>query len=394
MAVQYIDQINLDGKNVLIRVDYNVPMDKEQNITDDTRIKATLDTINYCLDRSCRVILVSHLGRPKGQVVPEMSLKPVAVKLSSILGKEVKFIDTPPGEALQDEVKQMKQGDIVLLENIRFHPGEKKDDEDLGKSLASLCDVYINDAFATAHRGHASNHAITKYVDTCAAGFLLKNEIEYFKQAMEKPEKPFGAIIGGAKVSTKIDALKNIITKVDFVIIGGGMAFTFLKALGKQTGTSLMEDEFIDTAKEILDEAKKSNVEVLLPTDVLTAHEFNNDSEPYTVSVDEIAEDMMGLDIGPESIDFFNKKIAEAKTIIWNGPMGAFELSNYSKGTKAIAETLAQSSCLSIVGGGDSVTAINQAGVADKISYISTGGGAFLELLEGKRLPAIEALDK
>jgi phosphoglycerate kinase len=394
MTIKYIDSLKLSGKRVLVRVDYNVPYDSAMKITDDTRITATLPTINYCLKQGARIILVSHLGRPKGKPVPEMSLKPVAAKLSEILGKKVMFIDKSLGEDVKKITDSLKDGDIALLENIRFYPGEEKNDPELGKLLASLCDVYIDDAFAAAHRGHSSNDAITKYVHECAAGFLMENEIEYFKKAMEKPQRPVGAIIGGAKISTKIEALKNILNKVDYIIIGGGMAFTFLKAKGYQTGKSLLEEDLVETAGKILKEAKDKKVEILLPPDIVAAPAFDNNSPRSVVPADKIPDNMIGLDIGPESIKYFNDKIKTSKTVIWNGPMGAFEMPNFAEGTNAIAKTLAQSGCLSIVGGGDSVSAVNQSGVADKISYISTGGGAWLELLEGKTLPGIAALDK
>jgi len=394
MTIKYIDQIELDNKSVLIRVDYNVPYDSELNITDDTRIKATLPTIEHCLKNNAKIILVSHLGRPKGKRVPEMTLAPVAKRLGEILSKEVTFIADELGPDVKEQINSMNNGDIILLENIRYYSGETKNDEDLGKTLASFADVYINDAFATAHRAHSSNASVTNHVKECGAGFLLKNEIEYFNKAMGNPERPFGAIIGGAKVSSKLDALENILNKVDFIIIGGGMAFTFLKAQGYETGKSLLEEDLVDTAKTILSKAKEKGVEIYLPVDITTAKEFDNNSPKQTVSMESIPNDEMGLDIGAKSIKLFEDKVKAAKTIIWNGPMGAFEMSNFADGTNSIAETLAQSDCLSIVGGGDSVTAINQAGVADKVSYISTGGGAFLELLEGKTLPGFSALDK
>lgn len=394
MTIKYINQIGLKGKRTLIRVDFNVPYDKELNITDDTRITATLPTIQYCVEQGAKVILVSHLGRPKGKPVPEMTLKPTAVRLSEVMGRPVIFMDKPIGEDLKNDIDTLKEGEICLLENIRFYPEEEKNDDAFGKKLASLADVYIDDAFATAHRGHASNDAITKHVNECAAGLLLKNEIEYSKKALEAPERPFGVIIGGAKVSTKIDALKNIIGKVDFLIIGGGMAFTFMKAKGLEIGKSLVEDELLDTAKDILAEAEKKKVEFILPIDIIAADEFNDDSPKSIVAADKIPSDKIGLDIGPESIKLFADKIRSAKTIIWNGPMGAFEMKNFAEGTNSIARVLAESNCISIIGGGDSVTAVNQSGVADKMSYISTGGGAFLELLEGKELPGFKALDK
>jgi phosphoglycerate kinase len=394
MTIKYIDSIDLKGKRVMLRVDYNVPYDKQMNITDDTRITATLPTVNYCLEQGCKIILVSHMGRPKGKPVPEMSLKPVAARLGELLKKKILFIEAPLGDEVSKALGALKDGDIALLENVRFYPGEEKNDLELGKQLASLCDVYIDDAFAAAHRGHSSNDAITKFVKEVGAGFLMENEIEYYKKAMDAPERPLGAIIGGAKVSTKLDALKNIITKMDYIIIGGGMAFTFLKAKGMGVGKSLLEEDLVGTAGEIMAEAAKKGVEILLPVDVVAAPEFDNNSPRSVVPVDKIPDNMIGLDIGPESVRIFNEKIMKSKTVIWNGPMGAFEMPNFAAGTNAVAKALADSGCLSIVGGGDSVSAVNQSGVADRISYISKGGGAWLELLEGKTLPGIAALDR
>ncbi|HPS59537.1 MAG TPA: phosphoglycerate kinase [Spirochaetota bacterium] len=394
MTVKYIDQVDLKQKRVMVRVDYNVPYDREMNITDDTRIKATIPTIEYCLKNSARIILVSHLGRPKGQVKPSASLAPVAERLSELIGKKIRFIDTPLGNETIEISRHIAPGEIVLLENVRFYPGEEKNDRALGELLAKHADVYINDAFAAAHRGHASNFAVTEFIDTVAAGFLLKDEIEFSQKTIEKAQKPFGAIIGGAKVSSKLDVLKNIINKVDFLIIGGGMAFTFLRAQGFSIGKSLLEEELIDSALEILKKAKENNIEILLPVDIIGAEEFDNDSPAETYPAEKIPENIIGLDIGPDSVQLFTKRIKTAKTIIWNGPMGAFEMPNFAQGTNEIARALADSDCFSIVGGGDSVTAINQAGVSGRIGYISTGGGAFLELLEGKILPGIAALDK
>ena len=394
MAIKYIDQLDLKDKRVMIRVDYNVPYDKEMTITDDTRIRATIPTIEYCLKNQCKIILISHLGRPRGQIRPNLSLKPVAEALSKLINSPVKFIDTPLGEDTVKLTHELKNGDIALFENIRFYPGEEKNDRALGELIARHADVYINDAFAAAHRGHASNFAVTEFIKITAAGFLLKSEIEYSQKAIESAESPFGAIIGGAKISSKIDLLLNIITKVDFLIIGGAMAFTFLKSQGYSIGNSLCEDELLDTAKEIIRKAKENAVDILLPIDIVGAEEFDNDSPHAVYSIDHIPDNIIGLDIGEKTIELFSARIKESKTIIWNGPMGAFEMPNFASGTNTIAHTLAESNCLSIVGGGDSVTAINKAGVADKISYISTGGGAFLELLEGKVLPGIAALDR
>jgi phosphoglycerate kinase len=394
MTIKYIDKVNIKGKRVMVRVDYNVPYDDKMNITDDTRITATLPTINYCLKEGCKIILVSHMGRPKGKPVPSMSLKPVADRLCKLLGRNILFIEKPIGDEVKKMIDGLKDGDIALLENIRFYPGEEKNDQELGKQLAALCDVYVDDAFAAAHRGHSSNDAITKYVRECAAGFLMENEIEYYKKAMDNPQRPLGAIIGGAKISTKLDALKNILSKVDYIIIGGGMAFTFLKAKGCGVGKSLLEEDLVNSARDIMDEAARKGVDIILPTDIVAAPEFNNDSPRSIVPADAIPDNLMGLDIGPKSVSLFRDRIKSSKTVIWNGPMGAFEMPNFAAGTNEVAKALADSGCLSIVGGGDSVSAVNQSGVADRISYISTGGGAWLELLEGKTLPGIAALDK
>jgi len=394
MAVKYIDQIEMKDQRVMIRVDYNVPYDKEMNITDDTRITATIPTLEYCLNNGAKIILVSHLGRPKGQIKQSLSLKPVAIRLSEIIKKPVRFIDSPLGNETINITQSMNNGEIILFENIRFYPGEEKNDRTLGELIARHADIFINDAFAAAHRGHSSNFAVTEFIQTVAAGFLLKSEIEYSQKTIESAERPFGAIIGGAKVSSKLDALTNIVSKVDFLIIGGGMAFTFLKANGHSIGNSLLEEELIDSAKDIMKKAKEKNVTILLPVDIVGAQEFDNESPNAVYPADAIPDDIIGLDIGPESIKLFSEEIKKARTVIWNGPMGAFEMPNFSRGTNEIANVLADSDCLSIVGGGDSVTAVNKAGVSDKISYISTGGGAFLEVLEGKILPGIAALDR
>ncbi|HOP63080.1 MAG TPA: phosphoglycerate kinase [Spirochaetota bacterium] len=394
MTVKYIDQIDVKNQRVMIRVDYNVPYDKEMNITDYTRITATVPTLDFCLKNEAKIILVSHLGRPKGQVKPSLSLRPVAEKLSEILNKPVKFIDTPLGDETVEITRKMNSGEIILFENIRFYPGEEKNDHSLGELLARHADIFVNDAFAAAHRGHSSNFAVAEFVKTVGAGFLLKNEIEYSQNVIKNAERPFGAIIGGAKVSSKLDALNNIVSKVDFLIIGGGMAFTFLKANGYSIGNSLLEEELIDSAKEIMKKASEKNVSILLPVDIVGASEFDNESPREVFPVESIPDNIIGLDIGPESVKIFSEQIKKARTVIWNGPMGAFEMPNFANGTNAISQVLADSDCLSIVGGGDSVTAVNKAGVSDKITYISTGGGAFLEVLEGKILPGIAALDR
>jgi len=394
MAIKYLDQINVSNKKVLIRADFNVPYDKNMNITDDTRITSTLPTIEYCLKQNAIVILVSHLGRPKGKPVPEMSLKPVAKRLSELLKKDVVFIDKPITQGIQDEINKLKPGDVALLENIRFYPEEEKNDENFGKLLGSLADVYVNDAFATAHRGHASNEAITRYVKECVAGFLMKDELEYFKKALVQPQKPVTAIIGGVKISTKIDVLKNIIPKVDNLLIGGGMSYTFLKALGYNIGKSVVEDDQLTTAKEIIELAKKHNVNLLLPEDIVVANKFDSPEGKEVVPITSIPDNKEGVDIGPATRKKFSEIIKQSKTVIWNGPLGAFETKEFAEGTGEIAKVVAESGCTSVIGGGDTGAAINSSGYADKMTYISTAGGAFLELMEGKILPAVKALDK
>jgi len=388
-----IDEVDIKGKKVLIRVDFNVPVDDSGVITDDTRIKAHLRTIRYCLDNNAKVILASHMGRPKGQRVDKLSLKPVASVLSKLLQKEVIFVDDCIGDAAEKTVAAMKEGDVVLLENLRFHIGDEKNDPDFAKALAKLCDVYIDDAFAVSHRKAASNTAITQFVKISAAGFLLKDEIEYFNKAMGNPARPLVAIIGGAKVSDKIGVLENLIDKVDKLIIGGGMAFTFLKALGNEVGKSICENEMVDKAKEIMDKAKAKHVAIYLPLDCVIADKAAADAQIKISRIDEIPKDYMGLDIGPATISIFTDALKGVKTIVWNGPMGMFELEPFSKGTFAMAKAVADSGALSIIGGGDTDSAVHKAGVSSKVSYISTGGGAFLELLEGKTMPAVEALE-
>ena len=394
MAIKYLDEINVSNKKVMIRADFNVPYDKNMNITDDTRITATLPTIEYCLKQNAIVILVSHLGRPKGKVVPEMSLKPVARRLSELLKRDVIFIEKPITQGVQDEINKLKPGDVALLENIRFYPEEEKNDENFGKLLGSLADVYVNDAFAAAHRGHASNEAITRYVKECVAGFLMKDELEYFKKALLQPEKPVTAIIGGIKISTKIDVLKNIIPKVNNLLIGGGMSYTFLKALGYNVGKSVVEDDHLSTAKEIMELAKKYNVNLMLPEDIVVANKFDSPEGKEVVSINNIPDNKEGVDIGPITRNKFSDVIKQSKTIIWNGPLGAFETKDFADGTNEIAKVVAESACTSVIGGGDTGAAINVSGYANKMTYISTAGGAFLELMEGKVLPAVKALDK
>jgi phosphoglycerate kinase len=388
-----IDEVDVKGKKILIRVDYNVPVDDKGVITDDTRIKAHVRTINYCLDNNAKVILMSHMGRPKGQRVDKLTLKPVAAVLSKLLQKDVTFLDDCIGETVEKAVAAMKEKDIILLENLRFHIGDEKNDENFAKELAKLCDVYVDDAFAVSHRKAASNVAITQFVATSVAGFLLKDEIEYFNKAMGNPARPLVAIIGGAKVSDKIGVLENLIDKVDKLIIGGGMAFTFLKALGNEVGKSLCEHEMVDKAKEIMEKAKTKNVTIFLPLDCVVADKAALDAQIKVVRTDEIPADFMGLDIGPATISIFGDALKGVKTIVWNGPMGMFELKPFSEGTYNMAKAVADSGALSIIGGGDTDSAVHKAGVSAKVSYISTGGGAFLELLEGKTMPAVAALE-
>ncbi len=392
--MRYIDQIEMKGKRVFLRVDFNVPMDKDGNVTSDKRVRASIPTINYALEKGAKLIIASHLGRPKGKRVAEMSLKPVVKVLSGLLQKEVMFLDDCVGTAVEQTVGKMKEGDIILLENLRFYPGEDKNDVEFAKQLAALCDIYIDDAFAVSHRAAASNSAITQFVQTCAAGFLLKNEVEYFKKAMVNPAKPLVAIIGGAKVSDKIGLLENLIEKVDKLIVGGGMAFTFLKAAGYEIGKSLCEENMLDLARKIVEKARQKNVQFLLPVDTVIAKSATPEAEAIVCGVKQIPKDMMGLDIGPATISLFSEALQGVKTIVWNGPLGMFELAPFSKGTFALANTVANSGALSIIGGGDTDTAIKKAGLSAKMSYISTGGGAFLEWLEGKTLPGIAALEK
>ncbi len=392
-----IDKLNLKDKRVLVRVDFNVPLDEDLKITNDIRIVSSLPTIKKIITDGGKAILMSHLGRPKGKVNPKYSLKPAAVRLGELLNKQVKLAPDCIGEEVKKIVGQMKSGDVVLLENLRFHEEEEKNDPQFAKQLAELGDVYVNDAFGSAHRAHASTEGVTKYIKQCAAGYLMQKELDYLGSAISNPKRPYCAILGGAKISGKIDVITNLLDKVDTMIIGGGMAYTFYKAQGKEIGKSLLEAEKIDLAKEVLDKVSKSNVKFLMPVDVVVADEFKNDSPSKVVSVDEIPADKMGLDIGPETRKIFSGEILKAKTIVWNGPMGVFEMDNFAKGTNAIAETLVQATnngSITIIGGGDSAAAISKAGLDDKVSHVSTGGGASLEFLEGKTLPGVAALSE
>ncbi len=394
MAIKYIDDIDVNGKKVFIRADFNVPLDENQNITNDNRITETIPTIKYVLDNGGAVICASHLGRPKGKRVKALSLKPVADRLSELLGTDVKFVDDCISDEAIETGKALNPGEILLLENLRFYAEEEKNDAEFAKKLGAAADVFISDAFAVSHRAHASVEAITRVVPICAAGFLMKKEIQSFENAMTSPKRPLVAVIGGAKVSGKLEVLENLIQKVDIIIVGGGMAFTFLKAQGKEVGNSLVEADLIDTAKAIMKKAEEKGVKLLLPVDCVVAEEVKGGVPTQTVSSDCIPSGWMGLDVGPETVKIFNKAIKEAKTVVWNGPMGVFEIEEFCKGTNAISDCICDTDCMSIVGGGDSVSALKKSGNQDKISFVSTAGGAFMELMEGKTLPGIAALDK
>ncbi len=402
MAVQYIDQLDVSGKKVLMRVDFNVPI-KGGVITDDNRIRAAIPSIKYVIDNGGKAILFSHLSRIKAEEDKQKnSLKPVAQKLSELIGSNVTFVPATRGSEVEDAIAGMTEGEIVMLENTRFEDvengkvvkKESKCDEELGKYWASLGDIFINDAFGTAHRAHASTVGISKNLPS-AAGFLMKKEIEFIGGTVENPQKPLVAILGGAKVSDKIGVIESLIGKADKILIGGGMMFTFLKALGKNIGKSLLEEDKIDLARSLMEKAKANSVELVLPVDTVAAKEFSNDAKFRTVSVDGMADDELGLDIGEESVKLFADKIKGAKTVVWNGPMGVFEMENFAKGTIGVCKAIAElDGAVTIIGGGDSAAAADQLGFADKFSHISTGGGASLEYLEGKLLPGIAALDK
>ena len=396
MNKKVITDLDVNSKRVIVRVDFNVPMSKteEGKITDNARIVAALPTIKYLIENNAKVILLSHLGRPKGEAKKEFSLAPVAKELSKLLNKDVKFLQSNlvVDDNVKTEVLKLKDGEVALLENTRFRNEETKNIDDFSKELAELGDLYINDAFGTSHRAHCSNVGLCKFLPS-AVGFLVEKEISIMGKALSNPERPFVAILGGAKVSDKITVIENLIEKVDSIIIGGGMAFTFLKSLGYSVGKSLLEEDKVDLAKELIEKAKSKSVKILLPIDVVVSKEFSNDSEFKTVSMDSIGDDYMGLDIGEKTVKLFSDEIYNAKTVVWNGPMGVFEMSNFAKGTFEIAKAIAETDAISIIGGGDSASAAEKSGYKDKITHISTGGGASLEFLEGKILPGIDSID-
>ncbi|MBR2753469.1 MAG: phosphoglycerate kinase [Lachnospiraceae bacterium] len=389
-----VDDINVKGKRVLVRCDFNVPLDNGK-ITDDTRIVASLPTIKKLIADGGRLILCSHLGRPKGNPVPEMSLAPVAVRLSELLGQEVVFAadDEVVGENAKKAAAALEDGQVMLLENTRYRAEETKNGEALSKELASLCDVYVNDAFGTAHRAHCSNVGVTEYVDTCVVGYLMKKEIDFLGNAIENPERPFVAILGGSKISGKLDVIDRLLDKVDTLLIGGAMTYTFVKAKGGKIGSSLCEDDYIDYALKMLKKAEDNGVKMLLPVDDVIADAFDNNANKKTADAGETPDGWIALDIGPKTAALYAEAVANAKTVVWNGPMGAFEMSNFADGTRAVAQALADTDAVTIIGGGDSAAAVNQMGFADKMSHISTGGGASLEFLEGKELPGVAAAD-
>jgi phosphoglycerate kinase len=395
-TVADLSESDLAGKRVLVRADLNVPLDDNGKITDDTRIRAAIPTIQDLIKKGAKVVLCSHLGRPKGQVKESLRLTPVANRLSELLGQTVVKTDDCVGDAVAAQIAAMENGQVALLENLRFYAGEEKNDPEFTKQLAALADVYVNDAFGTAHRAHSSTEGVTHYLKPSVAGYLIEKELQYLQSAIEQPKKPLAAIIGGSKVSSKIGVIETLLDKVDKLLIGGGMIFTFYKARGLSVGKSLVEEDKLELAKSLEAKAKERGVELLLPTDVVVADNFSAEANSQTVSIDAIPDGWMGLDIGPNSVKVFQDALSDCKTVIWNGPMGVFEFDKFAVGTEAIAHSLAEltkKDATTIIGGGDSVAAVEKVGVADQMSHISTGGGASLELLEGKELPGIAALD-
>ena len=391
MNKKTVKDIDLKGKKVFVRCDFNVPMDENQNITDNTRIVAALPTIKYLLEQNCKLILASHLGRPKGEFKLEFSLAPVAKELSKLLGQEVIMAKDVIGEDACEKATNLKEGEILLLENVRFHKEETDNDPEFSKKLASMAEVYVNDAFGTAHRAHASTTGIASYLPA-VAGFLIEKELKFLGNAVNNPERPFVAILGGAKVSDKIGVIDNLLDKVDALMIGGGMAYTFFKAQGYEVGNSICEMDKLDLAKEAMEKAKQKGVKLMLPVDTKVGKEYKADTESKVVKYTEIPEGWEGLDIGPETIKMYEEELKTAKTVVWNGPLGVFEFDQFAVGTNAIAKILSEINATTIIGGGDSAAAVKKAGLEDKMTHISTGGGASLEFLEGKKLPGIEAL--
>ena len=387
-----VDDLHVIGKKVLVRCDFNVPL-QEGKITDENRLVAALPTIQKLVKDGGRIILCSHLGKPKGEPKPELSLAPVAKRLGELLGQEVKFAADPEvvGPNAKAAVEAMQDGDVILLENTRYRAEETKNGEAFSKELASLCDVFVNDAFGTAHRAHCSNVGVTEYVDTAVVGYLMQKEIDFLGNAVNNPQRPFVAILGGSKVSSKISVINNLLDKVDTLIIGGGMAYTFMKAQGEEVGKSLLEPDYIDYANDMLKKAEEKGVKLLIPADTVIADDFSNEANYKTVGRGEIPAEWQGLDIGEKTRELYANAIKDAKTVVWNGPMGAFEMPNFAKGTEAIAKALADIDATTIIGGGDSAAAVNQLGYGDKMTHISTGGGASLEFLEGKELPGVVA---
>ena len=388
-----LKELELAGKRVLVRVDFNVPMNESGEITDDLRIRTALPTLRYLVEQRARVIICTHMGRPKGQRVEKFSLAPVAALTAEMLGRPVPLAPDCIGDEVAAAVAALKDGDCLMLENLRFHPEEEKNDAAFSRQLAAVADVYVNDAFAVSHRAHASVVGVTAHVPEKAAGFLLQKEMEYFQRAIGTPQRPLVAIVGGAKVSGKLEALQNMLGRVDRMIIGGAMANTFLKSQGYNVGASKVEDDLLETARQLLVQAREQGIKVYLPVDVIAADRFAPDAVSKQVTIQDIPDNWMARDIGPASVVLFNEALADAKTIVWNGPMGAFEMDAYARGTMALAHTVASSHALSVTGGGDSNAAVKQSGEAENISYMSTGGGAFLMLMEGKELPGIKALD-
>ena len=390
-----IEDLELKGKRVLVRVDFNVPLDDNQKVTDATRIVETLPTIKKIIDSGGRAILMSHLGRPKGQPKPEFSLRPVSEKLKELAGKPVQFANDCIGKEVEDQAAKLQDGDILLLENLRYHAEEEKNDPDFSAKLARLGEIYVNDAFGSAHRAHASTEGVTKHFQQCAAGYLMQKELAYLGKAISNPDRPYVAVLGGAKISGKIDVITNLLDKVDALLIGGGMSFTFFKAEGLEIGKSLLEEDKVDLAREILKKAAELNVKILFPVDCVIADKFEKDAATEVVDAGNIKADWMALDIGPKTIDLFKKELLNAKTVVWNGPMGVFEMEKFAQGTNEIAKLLVETTkqgATTIIGGGDSAAAIAKLGLEKDVSHVSTGGGASLEFLEGKELPGVSAL--